>query len=375
MLFKKKFLKYFLGAAFTFVAQYSWATDDYNFPIQFESYPKVTTIDSQLISKSEIRSTLFAAIGDTSLVAKLSNQKLTSLLLSTEVIEVVKKEKEYALKDHYTTTNLCSETQVSTDVRKMNQTTYLVKKEFYGCNKRAQLVYTYEFYPKAKRIAKISKEQKKYLFLSDKEHQIPYRWKKNEIEFQVVGNENFFNVVSEALKNYKLFLDPQLKIKLKQSNSCEWTDPNKHCIFLYDSKVKKQDNSIHFAATNIIANPVTGEIIDADMLLRKADYEKWQEQLKAMIDEQVKKSPESKAKLDQYFAMKSLQYLVNIIAHEFGHALGLAHNFSEKNQSIMGYNQLVNLADYDYDALNVLYNLQNKKRSSADYELVKVPAK
>lgn len=375
MLFRKNIIKFFFFWLLILVGQCSWATYDYNFPIQFESYPKVTTIDPQLISKSEIRSTLFAAMGDTDLVSMLSNQKLTSLLLSTEMIEAVKKEKEYVLKDHYTSTNLCSETQVSTDVRKMNRTAYLVKKEFYGCNKRAQLVYTYEFYPKAKEVAKISKEQKKYLYLSDKEHQVPYRWKKKEIEFQVVGNEKFFNLVSEALKNYKLLLEPQLKIKLIQSESCEWIDPNKHCIFLYDSKVKKQDNSIHFAATNLLANPVTGEIIDADILLRKADYEKWQEQLKAMIDEQVKKSPESKAKLDQYLAMKSLQYLVNIITHEFGHALGLAHNFSEKNQSIMGYNQLVNLADYDYDALNALYDLKNKKRSSVDYELVKAPVK
>lgn len=371
----------------------AYAVYDYNFPFSLETYSEVKTLDTSLIKKSDIRSTLLAAKGQTSLLSDAFNQQITQALFKVIPVETSANQKGVIFDGHlftktgishasvdmgqeksaeiYRSTNGCGDVEMESKIRKVNDRLYLIEKNFSGCDKKAQVVYTYEFYKKEK--PKANSDLKKFLYLNDSQHHMPYRWKASSIEFGVVGDDTFFSLVSESLKTYQNLLKDKLKISFVKKDSCDWVSSEQHCIILYVSKEKKEDSSIHFAATNVLANPSSGEIIDADILMRKADYEKWKETLRLMIDEQIKKTPDSKAQLEQYYNSKSLQYLVNIVTHEFGHALGLAHNFSDKNKSIMGYNQLSTLADYDYDALNALYNLKNKERQTADYELLKAP--
>lgn len=368
------------------------AAYDYNFPVSLETYPEVKVLDVGLIKKSDIRSTLLSATGQTDLLGESFKKPITQQLLKITPVNALIGKQGVTFDGHlftktalshariaegqekydeiYTSSN-CGEVEMESKIRKVNEKFYLVQKNFSGCGKKAEVIYTYEFYKKVK--SKPSPELQNYLYLADAEYQNPYHWKKPAVEFAVVGDEAFFLMVSETLKIYQNVLKDKLNISFVKKESCDWASPEQHCIILFDSKQKKEDSSIHFAATNVAANPSSGEIVDADILLRKTDYEKWKENLKLMIDEQIKKTPDSKAKLELFFNTKSLQYLVNIITHEFGHALGLAHNFSDKNKSIMGYNQLVDLADYDYDALNALYRLKNKKRQSSAYELLKTP--
>ncbi len=370
-----------------------YAVYDYNFPISLEAYPVVKTLDIGLVKKSDLRSTLLSATGDTNLLSNLFKQQITMVLFQVIPIEVAAVKEGVIFDGHlfaktgishatiasgqeksdeiHTSSNRCGEVEMDFKIRKVTDNFYLVQKSFAGCNQKAEVIYTYEFYKTDK--SKKNSDLQKFLYLKDTDYQISYRWKAASVEFSVVGDDTFFSLVSESLKTYQKLLKDKLKISFVKKESCEWASSEQHCIILFDSKEKKEDAPIHFAATNVLANPSSGEIVDADVLLRKADYDKWKENLKLMIDEQIKKTPESKVKLEQYYNTKSLQYLVNIVTHEFGHALGLAHNFSDKNKSIMGYNQLIDLADYDYDALNVLYNLKNKKRQSSDYELLKAP--
>ncbi len=366
---------------------------DYNFPISLEIYPEVKTLEAGLIAKSDLRSTLLSVTGHTTLLSDVTKQKITQVLFRVTPVEVSVVKDGVIFDGHlftksdfthatiaegqkksdeiHTSSDKCPEVKMKSKIRMVNDRYYLVQKNFSGCNKKAEVIYSYEIYKKEK--PKKNSNLKNFLYLADTRYQIPYRWKAPSVEFGVVGDETFFNLVSEALKGYQNLLKAKLKINFVKKDSCDWAAAQQNCIILFESKEKKEDSSIHFAATNVLANPSSGEIVGADILLRKADYDKWKENLKIMIDEQVKKTPESKTKLDLYYNEKSLQYLVNIITHEFGHALGLAHNFSDKNKSIMGYNQLVDLADYDHDALNALYNLKNKNRQSS-YELLKAPA-
>ena len=74
-------------------------------------------------------------------------------------------------------------------------------------------------------------------------------------------------------------------------------------------------------------------------------------------------NPETVKKLAEFKLRKIQTMRDNIIIHELGHLLGLAHNFSEKEKSVMSYNGQTALSDYDKAALKFLYLKEKPSRS------------
>jgi hypothetical protein len=90
------------------------------------------------------------------------------------------------------------------------------------------------------------------------------------------------------------------------------------------------------------------------ILLRAKEIRSQRNLLNAVVTAQIRKTPEKKKELLNYLQLKLQQLELNLFAHELGHALGLAHNFNEKEHSIMNYSSDIKLSDYDVDALRLL---------------------
>ncbi len=101
-----------------------------------------------------------------------------------------------------------------------------------------------------------------------------------------------------------------------------------------------------FAITNF--DGITGEIFSSDIVMLGSE-------------------------INKYFKRgASVDYVQNIVkrvfAHEMGHFLGLDHNFGEKDSdklSIMSYNEVYELGNYDESAIFELYRDQVDQRAIA----------
>ena len=78
-----------------------------------------------------------------------------------------------------------------------------------------------------------------------------------------------------------------------------------------------------------------------------------------------KDRPDLAAKLASFSDRKLNTIVLNIVMHELGHVLGLAHNFNSGENSIMDYSDHVTLADYDLDALRAVYGKAAQRKWAA----------
>ncbi|MCB0348303.1 MAG: matrixin family metalloprotease [Bdellovibrionales bacterium] len=142
--------------------------------------------------------------------------------------------------------------------------------------------------------------------------------------------------VEESIGHWQKTLENRLDIQLvrKPLGCPPFSDLNTHNIYLIDG-VKTAYDHINAGTTYTIR---LNELIESDIFLFKHELYKYAKTY----------SPESYKK----------QFL-RVVAHEFGHMLGLAHQFNPDIKSIMSYESIFELKDYDIEAVQALYPLRD----------------
>ncbi len=130
----------------------------------------------------------------------------------------------------------------------------------------------------------------------------------------------------------------RLKIVTKTlSTYPPFSDLNTHCIYSADNYQTTFSGEIMNAGSTItIGDTFQGKLVHSNIII-------W-----------LKENAKAGIPLDD---KSSLRRLRRVIAHEFGHMLGLHHQFSDDIESIMSYKGVEWITDYDYEVIARLYPL------------------
>ncbi|MEA9355329.1 hypothetical protein SHI21_03915 [Bacteriovorax sp. PP10] len=161
-------------------------------------------------------------------------------------------------------------------------------------------------------------------------------WPQKEIlQIDVCGNqykstEDAFNGGIQVWKNA---LRNKMTIKTNYlSVYPPFSDLNSHCIYtVKDYSTESRPQYMNPASTTTNYDTFKAEIIDADVFVWVKEVEK---------DGDIS---------------KMASYMIDVTAHELGHFLGLGHQFDETFKSIMSYDNVPYITDYDQEAASYLY--------------------
>lgn len=161
-------------------------------------------------------------------------------------------------------------------------------------------------------------------------------WPQKEVlQIDVCGNqykstEKAFNA---GIQMWKKTLQKQMTIKTNYlSIYPPFSDMNSHCIYTvkdYSTDARRQYKNP--ATTLTTYDTFKAEIIDSDIFVWVKEVEK---------DGAI-------TGMDHYLA--------DVTAHELGHFFGLHHQFDEDYKSIMSYDNVPYITDYDLEAVSYLY--------------------
>lgn len=161
-------------------------------------------------------------------------------------------------------------------------------------------------------------------------------WPQKEIlQVDVCGNQykSTENAFSTGIQMWKNALKDKLTIKTNYlSVYPPFSDLNSHCIYTvkdYSTEARRQYKNP--ASTVTIYDTYKAEIIDSDIFVWVKEVEK-----------------------DGDIA-KQASYVADVTAHELGHLFGLHHQFDENYKSIMSYDNVPYITEYDEEAVSYLY--------------------
>lgn len=170
---------------------------------------------------------------------------------------------------------------------------------------------------------------------------------RNTVEINLCGEEtkNYESLIREGIQDWNHVLGSRLRVQVKAATEYPpFTDLNFKCIQLVDNYLMEYEQRItNPGLTYSLPNQATGFIQDSDIFLMKREFDKYGHQ------------PGSSAMRREF---------LRVVRHEFGHFLGLDHQF-DGTQSIMSYDSKNNLIyNYDRAAIMELYPLLPMFRDS-----------
>jgi hypothetical protein len=143
------------------------------------------------------------------------------------------------------------------------------------------------------------------------------------------------NIYRNGIDMWSQALARRLKVVTKSLYTYPpFSDLNTHCIYTVNNyQTLPGDNVMNPGTTYTVGDTFQGKLLDSDIMI-------W-----------VKENEKAGQTLEE---RSSLQ---KTIAHEFGHFLGLDHQFSNSLTSIMSYDGINWVTSYDQEAIIQLYPL------------------
>lgn len=162
-------------------------------------------------------------------------------------------------------------------------------------------------------------------------------WPQDKIlQVDICGKQS--KVIEESYKNGISQWNDALKGRLKVRTNVLTTYPpfsdlNNNCIYTVNNYLRINDDyHVNSAITVYDVDSNKGELINSDILFWVKENEKYGSDFGTYPD-----------------------MIQHTTAHEFGHLLGLDHQFDENYVSIMSYDNVADLMNYDYKAIFNLY--------------------
>lgn len=182
----------------------------------------------------------------------------------------------------------------------------------------------------------ISKTSSTYKFLYGAGVIVP--WDQKEIlEVDICGmrSAKIESAYRDGINMWNQALAGRLKVMTKTLETYPpFSDLNTRCIYTVNNYQTKFDEEIINAGSTIISGDTfQGKLLDSDIMIWVKENEK------------LGKTLEERSGLQR------------IIGHEFGHLLGLDHQFNDSLTSIMSYKKIDWITSYDSEAIAKLYPL------------------
>jgi hypothetical protein len=179
----------------------------------------------------------------------------------------------------------------------------------------------------------------KYIFWHGKN--LISRWDQSKtLTVNICGKDlnDHYSLVAGAISQWQKALEGRLTIRLNRvlTGCLPFSDLNSHNIYMIDG-LKTSYRNRNYGETRLI---IYDSIVDSDIFMYKHELYKYSK---------------------DFLVSGYFDALTHGILHEFGHFLGLAHQFDPMKKTVMAYEQenYLELQPYDIEAIQVLYPLIN----------------
>ena len=158
------------------------------------------------------------------------------------------------------------------------------------------------------------------------------------LEAKICGSDanQYSDLISEGIQDWDHVLASRLKVQVSVVDEYPpFTDLNTHCIHVVDNYLLEYDKRItNPGLTLLIKDRIQKKIIDGEIFFFKKELEKYRHSIRTP---------------------KMMGEFMRIVRHEFGHFLGLGHQF-DGTASVMSYKSKYDLIyTYDRKAIRELY--------------------
>lgn len=169
---------------------------------------------------------------------------------------------------------------------------------------------------------------------------------KEELNLKLCGQEalRFGDALRRAVDQWSPTLEGRLKYSTETQSICPpFSDLNvKGVYFIKNYIMVASQVVVNMMTTIYSSNFDTSQLVDSDIFVFQSEYQKYLDQIPTTWDD-----PRIDKVADKFFGRS--------MTHEFGHMLGLDHQF-DGTESIMSYDDNTkNITQYDQNAVEALY--------------------